>query len=158
MHTYISYETAKLVSDKQYMKDIFIKNGIMTSRYVILDKYDEDEVRKLTFPLIVKPVDAYSSKGVSRCNSLSEVEEHLAEAIEISRTKTAIVEEFKEGTELTVYPVGKLDTVTTPLLEAVVSESLDGVESVVIDMPAMTVSVNVLAVICSPTRSLTLKV
>ena len=39
-----------------------------------------------------------------------------------------------EGTELTVYPVGKLDTVTTPLLEAVVSESLDGVESVVIDM------------------------
>lgn len=102
LHSYISYETAKLVSDKQYMKDIFIKNGIMTSRYVILDKYDEGEINKLTFPLIVKPVDAYSSKGVNRCNSLIEVKEHLAEAIEISRTKTAIVEEFKEGTELTV--------------------------------------------------------
>lgn len=102
LNTYISYETAKLVSDKQYMKDIFIRNEIKTSRYVILDKYDEDEVKKLSFPLIVKPVDAYSSKGVSRCNSMSEVKEHLAEAVEISRTKTAIVEEFIEGTELTV--------------------------------------------------------
>ena len=102
LHTYISYETAKLVSDKQYMKDIFIKNGIMTSRYVVLDKYDEDEVKKLNFPIIVKPVDAYSSKGVNRCNNLDEVEKYLVEAIGISRTKTAIVEEFKEGTELTV--------------------------------------------------------
>ena len=39
-----------------------------------------------------------------------------------------------EGTELTVYPDGKLDTTTTPQLEAAISESLDGVESVVIDM------------------------
>ena len=39
-----------------------------------------------------------------------------------------------EGTILTVFPVGKLDTTTTPLLEAAVSESLDGAETVVIDL------------------------
>ncbi len=39
-----------------------------------------------------------------------------------------------EGTELTVYPEGKIDTVTTPMLEQTVSESLEGVESVVIDL------------------------
>ena len=39
-----------------------------------------------------------------------------------------------EGNELTVFPVGKIDTTTTPMLEAVVSEHLDEVESVVIDM------------------------
>ena len=39
-----------------------------------------------------------------------------------------------EGTELTVYPVGKIDTLTTPILEKTVTEYLDTVESVVIDM------------------------
>ena len=39
-----------------------------------------------------------------------------------------------EGTELTVYPVGKIDTLTTPILEKAVTEYLDTVESVVIDM------------------------
>ena len=39
-----------------------------------------------------------------------------------------------EGTELTVYPVGKIDTLTTPILEKTVAEHLDTVESVVIDM------------------------
>ena len=39
-----------------------------------------------------------------------------------------------EGTELTVYPEGKIDTNTTPFFQKFVSESLDGVESVVIDM------------------------
>ena len=39
-----------------------------------------------------------------------------------------------EGTELTVCPVGKLDTLTTPELEKAVSESLEAAETVVIDM------------------------
>ena len=39
-----------------------------------------------------------------------------------------------EGTELTVYPVGKIDTLTTPILESTVAEHLGAVESVVIDL------------------------
>lgn len=102
LHTYISYETAKKVSDKKYMKDIFVKNNIPTSHHVILAEYSENDVRNLRFPLIVKPVDAYSSRGVRRCNNLEEVKEYLEQAIRISRTKTAVVEEYLEGQELTV--------------------------------------------------------
>ena len=39
-----------------------------------------------------------------------------------------------EGAELTVFPVGKIDTMTTPILERTVAEHLDTAESVVIDM------------------------
>ncbi len=99
---YISYDTAKLVSDKKYMKEIFVKNEIPTSRHVILDAFSQEAVKPLRFPLIVKPVDAYSSKGVRRCDSLEEVRMSLEEAVRISRTKTAVVEEFLEGQELTV--------------------------------------------------------
>ena len=33
---YIDYETAKRVSDKELMKDIFVQNQIPTSRYVVM--------------------------------------------------------------------------------------------------------------------------
>ena len=39
-----------------------------------------------------------------------------------------------EGTELTVFPVGKIDTLTTPELEKAIAEHLDAAESVVIDL------------------------
>ena len=102
LKTYLDLETVKLVSDKHFMKDVFMKNDIPTSRYVVVDRFEEEKIAGLRYPLVVKPVDAYSARGVRRCNNLEEVKEFLAEAIEISRTKTAVVEEFVEGEELTV--------------------------------------------------------
>lgn len=99
---YISHETAKQVSDKQLMKEVFVRHDIPTSRFVILDAYAPEKISHLRFPVIVKPVDAYSSRGVAKCAGPEEVKPLLEEAIRISRTKTAIVEEYKEGTELTV--------------------------------------------------------
>ena len=57
---YIDAETAENVSKKSYMKKIFWENGVPTTKYVILDKYDAESVKDLNYPLIVKPVDAYS--------------------------------------------------------------------------------------------------
>lgn len=101
MRSYISYETAKKVSDKKAMKDIFARHGIPTSRHVMLAGYSEQAIAHLRYPLVVKPADAYSSRGVRKCSSPEEVREYLGRAIEISRTKTAIVEEYLEGQELT---------------------------------------------------------
>ncbi|MBR4673557.1 MAG: ATP-grasp domain-containing protein [Victivallales bacterium] len=102
LKTYLDLETVHLVSDKHYMKDVFMKNGIPTSRFVVLNHFDQGKIEGLRYPLVVKPVDAYSARGVRKCNNREEVEEFLSEAIEISRTKTAVVEEFVEGDELTV--------------------------------------------------------
>ncbi len=102
LKTYLDHKTVRLVSDKHYMKDVFMKNGIPTSRYIVLDLFDEQKIAGLNYPLVVKPADAYSARGVRRCNNQKEIERFLSEAIEISRTKTAVVEEFIEGEELTV--------------------------------------------------------
>ncbi len=99
---YIDYETAVNVSKKSYMKEIFAKNDIPSSKHVIMDSFDESKIKGLAYPLIVKPVDAYSSRGVQKVYTLSEAREAFARAKEISRTHDAIVEEFVEGTELTV--------------------------------------------------------
>lgn len=102
LKTYLDLKTVKLVSDKHYMKEAFVKYGVPTSRYVVVDRFDEEKIAGLNYPLVVKPVDAYSARGVKRCNDVEEVRKYLKDAIEISRTKTAVVEEFVEGDELTV--------------------------------------------------------
>ena len=99
---YIDYETAKNVSSKEYMKRIFVENGIPTSKHVVLDKLDRQSVESLEYPIIVKPVDCYSSRGVKRVYSYEELEPAFENAVTCSRTKRAVVEEFIEGKELTV--------------------------------------------------------
>lgn len=99
---YIDYSTAKNVSKKSYMKKIFFENGIPTSKYVIMSKLDFNKLSELKYPLIVKPVDSYSSRGVKKVFNAEELSTAFYNAINISRTKTAIIEEFVEGDEITV--------------------------------------------------------
>ncbi|MBO5286895.1 MAG: ATP-grasp domain-containing protein [Clostridia bacterium] len=99
---YIDFATAENVSKKSYMKRIFAENGIPSSKHVIMDVLDESKLEGLTYPLIVKPVDSYSSRGVRKVLNIEELKVALANAIEISRTSNAIVEEFVEGNEITV--------------------------------------------------------
>ena len=99
---YIDAQTAENVSKKSYMKKIFWDNGVPTTKYVILDKLDESKIAHLSYPIIVKPVDAYSSRGVCKVMNIEELRAAFDVAVNISRTKTAIVEEFAEGDEITV--------------------------------------------------------
>lgn len=99
---YIDYDTACKVSDKGYMKDIFQQHGIPSSKHVFMSELDESKMDGMTYPLVVKPVDAYSSKGVRKCNSPAELKLFFDEAAKISRSGVVIVEEYVEGSELTV--------------------------------------------------------
>lgn len=119
---YIGYETAKNVSNKEYMKKIFVENQIPTSKYLVKSNLNESDIIDFKFPLITKPVDAYSSKGVRKVYNYKDLKKAFEDAVEISRTNTAIVEEFVGGFECTVdvyvedgkakvLSVGKLDKI-----------------------------------------------
>lgn len=98
---YIDYRTALNVTNKAYMKKVFVEHGIPTAKHVIVEHADavpED----MPFPLIVKPVDCNSSKGVKRVNNRRELAEAVAKAVSYSRTSTAVVEQFVSGPELSV--------------------------------------------------------
>ncbi len=99
---YIDYKTALNVTNKAYMKDVFEKNNIPTARHIILDALDESKISHLRYPLIVKPVDCNSSKGVKKVNNYKELEIAFKKAVEYSRTDTAVVEEFVSGIEISV--------------------------------------------------------
>ena len=99
---YIDYETALNVTNKSYMKRVFNQAQIPTAKHMILETLDADAVTGLRFPVIVKPVDCNSSKGVKKALDLQQLQEAFAEAVNLSRTKTAVVEEFIQGREITV--------------------------------------------------------
>lgn len=99
---YIDYRTAQMVSDKEIMKKTFVEHKIPTSPYVVMDELDTSAIEHLHYPLIVKPVDAYSSKGVRKVLNEEELRKAFNDAVRISRSKKAIVEEFCSGEEISV--------------------------------------------------------
>lgn len=99
---YIDYQTAVDVSDKSLMKDIFHKHGVPTSKNVFMSELDMTRIADMTYPLVVKPADAYSSKGVRKVTNEEELVQFFAEAAQISRSGLVIVEEYVDGAEITV--------------------------------------------------------
>lgn len=99
---YIDYETGQNVSDKLKMKKIFVENDIPTSKYVEMKKLDLSMLKNLKYPLVVKPIDAYSSKGVRKAYTETELIEYYSEAERISRAGGVIVEEYCTGEEISV--------------------------------------------------------
>lgn len=101
---HITYQQALNLTNKAYMKDIFARNNIPSSRFVIIENETQSEhfLADLKFPLVIKPSDANSSKGVSRVNNIAELQKAITSAFSISKSKKVIVEEYIDGIELSV--------------------------------------------------------
>jgi biotin carboxylase len=98
-----NYKTSLAVTNKGLMKQRMIENNIPTSRFVFINNIEDFKVSGLKFPVMVKPADSWGSTGVKKANNINELEKYLSEALKISRTDKAIVEEFKEGREVSLY-------------------------------------------------------
>ncbi len=101
---YIDYQSALNVTNKSYMKKKFEEFLIPSARHIIVDSIDglDEKTKHLKWPLVVKPVDCNSSKGVVKVTDKEERNSAVKNAIEFSRTDTAIIEEFVCGREYTV--------------------------------------------------------
>lgn len=95
-----SYATSLEVSDKVLMKNKMWDCDIPTARYITVEDSSDPNVDELSYPLIVKPSDGNSSKGVRRADDADELQEYLAYALEVSRNGKAVIEEFIEGKEI----------------------------------------------------------
>lgn len=96
-----SYEISLNVTDKVRMKQMMVDNNIPTARHYQISALSEFDASKLRYPIIVKPADANSSKGVRRIDEGDEnAENYIKEALCLSRNGKAIIEEFIEGREI----------------------------------------------------------
>lgn len=98
----LSYEGAKIATNKLMMKTVYEKYGVRTAKYrkIAFDNPRMFEIiDELTLPLIFKAVDSSGSRGITRVNSREEFEDAIACAKKYTRQDYFIVEEFIEGEE-----------------------------------------------------------
>lgn len=100
-HYPYSSQIAKFVTDKSLMKQVLKGNNLPTTDYLILNSSDAEV--NLLYPVVVKPVDSNGSRGIRKIDSPCDLKTALYEAISASKTGTAVVEEFAEGVEVSIY-------------------------------------------------------
>ena len=115
--TYLTEQEVRDLTNKRYMKDKMVANGIPTAKHIYIDKTWDGTLPDFQYPLVVKPVDSNGSKGVKKVFSSEDLEASLQEAFRYSLSGDVIIEEFKCGEELSCdfyveEGVAKLLTIT----------------------------------------------
>lgn len=98
--TYLTEQEVRDLTNKRFMKDKMVKNGIPTAKHIYIDKNWDGKLPEFQYPLVVKPVDSNGSKGVKKVFAPDELEVSLKEAFRFSISGDVIIEEFKNGEEL----------------------------------------------------------
>lgn len=98
--TYLNEQEVRDLTNKRYMKQKMIANGIPTAKFIYIDKNWDGNLPQFDFPIVVKPVDSNGSKGVKKVFVPEELEASLQEAFLYSLSGDVIIEEFKNGEEL----------------------------------------------------------
>ena len=108
-YTHSGVISSAIAMDKVLSKKIFIKNKILTPKFLLYtyDKSKKDLIRlvekKLKFPVVIKPINEGSSVNVFICNK-----KNIFKKLKNLETyKKIIIEEFIPGREIQAAIIGK---------------------------------------------------
>lgn len=86
---YATREQWNICSNKMTFKKLCREHGVPC-----VEEYDIKKIDETKFPVIVKPVDGHSSRGIKVCNTEAEVHEAYENALEYSESGQAIIERY----------------------------------------------------------------
>jgi D-alanine-D-alanine ligase len=111
-YTHSGVIASSIAMDKEISKKIFLKNKILTPKYIKIDfnknkKIDKELIRKidqkLGFPVVIKPINEGSSVHVYICSKKNIIQK----INKLKFYKEILVEEFIAGREIQVAILGK---------------------------------------------------
>ena len=92
--------TGVVARNKYMMRCAFRDSGLYTPPFIRLGSdYSEKDIATIIYPVIVKPTDRWSSKGVTRVDRQEDLDSAVRYAIDESFDKHAIIEGFMNGPE-----------------------------------------------------------
>lgn len=101
--SFLDLDTAKAVTNKKIMKNIFRLNSIPTANFAFLKSdFKDSDLEDISFPIVIKPLDSQGQRGVYKLNDLQQIREYFHEVLSYSREEEALVEEYYENDEITV--------------------------------------------------------
>ncbi|MBC3803976.1 ATP-grasp domain-containing protein [Acetobacterium fimetarium] len=100
---FLDVPTARAVTNKEIMKAIMTANQIPTVPYRFLTKAARaEDLDKIPFPVVIKPLDSQGQRGVFKLNTPAEVIKSLPETLSFSRAEKVLLESFYPSDEITV--------------------------------------------------------
>ena len=90
------YRSVEILSNKDMFREFLQKNGFLVPKARGYSSFQEAEKDFINFkmPVMVKPVDSSGSKGVSKIHDLEELQNSVEYALQFSRAKRFIIEEY----------------------------------------------------------------
>lgn len=90
---YDTFETVLTLHHKDKFRGFAMSKGYPAPRVA----YTIEQSKQLEYPLIVKPIDAFSGRGVRQVTHESQLADAIEHARDHSKNSRAIIEEFKTG-------------------------------------------------------------
>lgn len=101
---YVSANIIKALTRKDRFRDLCAKCGIDGIPYYILDPYmSHEDLKKIRYPVMVKPVDNGGGVGMSICFNENELKKGVETALHNSISKTFIVERYMLCDDMFAY-------------------------------------------------------
>lgn len=95
---YATQEQWNICTDKSLFKQTCRKYGLPVAKDYVIEDLD-----KIQYPVIVKPVDGSSGRGISICKNKQELIDAYALAMDNSEKKEVLIEEYLYGDEVVVF-------------------------------------------------------
>lgn len=97
---YSTEEVFSVMVRKDFFKEKCREYGVPTIR-----EFDPEKPEEIIYPVIVKPVDSCSSKGIRICHNRQELDQAAEYALSFSNTGRYLIEEYMTGDEVISYYV-----------------------------------------------------
>lgn len=98
----IGPEVAKRFTNKHVMRNEALKAGVAVPRFIAVSTAEEAMKASISFPVIMKPSDNASSRGIYMVDGMEELLSHFAETKSYSSEGVVLLEQFIKGTEYVV--------------------------------------------------------
>lgn len=95
---YANAQTAVIFNNKRFFKQTCAKYGIEG-----IPEYSLEDKSSIVYPVIVKPADSNSGKGITLVRHRSDLNSAVARAKAESRTATILIERYMECSDVSIY-------------------------------------------------------
>ena len=97
-HFYSNREQWDIISDKAEFKKLARRFGVpVPCDYYVTEEFLREDLDKIKYPVIVKPVDSSGARGMNVCYNEEELKKYYVEALSWSKSKKIVVEELITG-------------------------------------------------------------
>lgn len=88
---------------KNDFKNTCLAHGVPVPKdYILEDYFNQEEIDRIDFPVIIKPVDNGGAKGITVCFTKEEFVRAVEKALEYSQSGEIIIEDYIQGNDMAI--------------------------------------------------------